>query len=976
MPRIYVLLLAFALQPACLITDAMVSDAMDRDDDGEKEVGDHGIFGLGTDCDDRNPNVAANLIEVCGDGLDNDCDGFVDGPTPPNHGIRWYNDRDGDGHATIFKPTWSCTKPEGAFYRTATDCDDNNRRVHAEAEEVCDGLDNDCDGIVDEAGDALTFFADEDGDGHGDPEVWVDACTRPEGYLQAGTDCDDADPDVNPDALEVWYDGVDQDCAGGDDHDQDGDGASHPTAWTGPPPPDALVDCDDTSARIRPGAPEVWYDGVDQDCDPDTEWDQDGDGLTRTGAPVGLATDCDDERVTILGPIPRYLDADGDGFGDPDDAIASCTPLPGRVDNNRDCEDLGQHAGSIHPGAFEACNSRDDDCDGTMDDGAGSPWWPDADGDGFGDRSATSITACLRPTDYAGTGDDCDDQNVAVNPGAPERCTGRDDNCNGLIDDVTDAQFHYWFDNDGDGHGDESGVPLPFCPPPPPGWVRSHDDCDDDEPLVFLGNPEACDHLDNDCDGAVDEGVTLTHYADVDGDGFGRPDGTGVLAPQEACAGEAPAGFADNLDDCDDSEPAVHPDAVEVCDDVDNDCVDGVDHVGGVDLQQDYWTDADGDSWGDENATPLHLCPADRPSNTATRAGDCDDLLDEVHPAHTEICDYLDNDCNGRVDRIQGTDLQQDYWPDLDGDGWGDEAAGPERWCPQDQPEDSTTRGQDCDDAAATAYPGRAEVCDYLDNDCEGTVDLVGGADLQRDFYLDFDGDAHGDEDAVPEHVCPGDEPTNHVEDHSDCDDDDRLTHPGADEGAYGDPQELVDAAIDPRDWLCDGLDNDCNPGTMADPPEGCGVTGVPNARFDWRGSRYLLMSETSPLNAIEAEEWCELRGYHLLWLTLGDLTEHFELATLGLGLNTAIHVGARSACPGAAFPHEMYWYDPHHDLCTPARPDLPSNLRGTFIDYMAVHNVLSNPVFPDLRAAHPVTGTALTLCEREIVCPGDFLCP
>jgi hypothetical protein len=970
------LLLTVALLPACLITDAMVSDAMDRDDDGEKGEGDHGSYGVGTDCDDRHAGVGANRVEVCGDGLDNDCDGLVDGPTPPNHGTRWYADRDGDGHATIFRPTWSCTKPEGAYYRTATDCDDNNRLVHGEAEEFCDGLDNDCDGLIDEAGDMLTFFADADGDGHGDPAVQVESCARPEGYQQAGTDCDDGDASVHPGAAEVWYDGVDADCVGGNDFDQDGDGASHPSAWSGAPPPDALVDCDDTSNRIYPGALEVWYDGFDQDCDPATEWDQDGDGLTRVGAPVGLASDCDDERVTILGPVPRHRDADGDGFGDPADAVASCTPLPGRVDNPRDCDDLGPEAGSVHPGAVETCNHRDDDCDGTIDDGAGSAWWPDADGDGFGDRSASSVTACLRPPGYAAVGTDCDDQAPAVNPAAPERCTGRDDNCNGAIDDVTDAQFYYWFDADGDGHGEEIGAPLPFCPPPPPGWVRSHDDCDDDEPRVFAGNPEACDHLDNDCDGVVDEGVTVPHYADVDGDGFGRPNGAGVLAPQQACPGEAPPGFADNQEDCDDAEPLVRPDAIEVCDDVDNDCVDGIDHVGGVDLKQDYWPDADGDTWGDDGAAPQHLCPGDQATNSATRGGDCDDLRAVVYPGRTEVCDYLDNDCNGRVDRVQGTELQLDYWPDLDGDTWGDQTASPQRWCPGDQPTLSATRGQDCDDGRAEAYPGRAEVCDYLDNDCDGTVDVVGGNTLQVDFYPDSDGDEFGDEYAAAERVCPQDAPPGHVLDNSDCDDGNRLVNPDQDELEFSDPQDLEDAGGDYDDWLCDGIDNDCDPDTIADPPSGCGVEGVPNARFDWWWSRYLLRSDTVTYTAPEAEEWCEARGYRLLWLAEDDEFEHRRVVAINLGPNVSFHVGARSHCPGAPFVHEMYWYDRYNNQCTPARPELPPTLRGTFVTYSVVHNVMSSPYFPDLRAAHPLNDRALTLCERDLVCPADFSCP
>ena len=86
-------------------------------------------------------------------------------------------------------------------------------------------------------------------------------------------------------------------------------------------------DCDDTTPLVRPGNAETWYDGVDQDCDAATEWDQDGDGLTTRGAPVGSADDCDDRSPAVLGPVVWYLDDDQDGWGLATDAIASCAAL-------------------------------------------------------------------------------------------------------------------------------------------------------------------------------------------------------------------------------------------------------------------------------------------------------------------------------------------------------------------------------------------------------------------------------------------------------------------------------------------------------------------------------------------------------------------------------------------------------------------------------------------------------------------------
>ncbi|MEZ4319096.1 MAG: MopE-related protein [Myxococcota bacterium] len=135
------------------------------------------------------------------------------------------------------------------------DCDDGDPSVHPGAPELCNGLDDDCSGTPDDPSEPIVWYRDADLDGFGDPDVTTNAgCARPIGFVALGTDCDDMAPGVNPSALEIWYDGVDQDCDGNDD-DRDLDG--FPVGQ----------DCDDLEPTAFPGNPEIPGDGIDQDCD-------------------------------------------------------------------------------------------------------------------------------------------------------------------------------------------------------------------------------------------------------------------------------------------------------------------------------------------------------------------------------------------------------------------------------------------------------------------------------------------------------------------------------------------------------------------------------------------------------------------------------------------------------------------------------------------------------------------------------------
>jgi len=163
-----------------------------------------------TDCDDTDAAVHPGASEVC-DGADQDCDEEID--EEPVDAGSWYTDGDGDGYGDPATATVACTGPKGAI-ADGTDCDDAVASVHPGADEVCDGLDQDCDDAVDDDPvDGTTVYADTDGDGFGDPAVSAVYCELPADFVGDATDCDDGDATVYPGAEEVC-DRVDQDCDG------------------------------------------------------------------------------------------------------------------------------------------------------------------------------------------------------------------------------------------------------------------------------------------------------------------------------------------------------------------------------------------------------------------------------------------------------------------------------------------------------------------------------------------------------------------------------------------------------------------------------------------------------------------------------------------------------------------------------------------------------------------------------------------
>jgi len=225
---------------------------VDSDNDG---------FNADVDCDDSDPAINPGAVEVC-DLQDNDCDDLIDTEDDSlSDPIVGFTDLDSDGFGNPDSPVMVCSIGPGVS-DVDTDCDDDAAEINPSVDEICDEIDNDCDGLIDDDDDddmvvgTSTFYNDADSDGLGDIELSIEACIQPSGFVEDGTDCNDTTIFIG--GPDDWYSDNDFDGYGGDYYKTDCNGDPGLTTTAG--------DCDDTDETINPDGTDYCGDDIDHDC--------------------------------------------------------------------------------------------------------------------------------------------------------------------------------------------------------------------------------------------------------------------------------------------------------------------------------------------------------------------------------------------------------------------------------------------------------------------------------------------------------------------------------------------------------------------------------------------------------------------------------------------------------------------------------------------------------------------------------------
>jgi hypothetical protein len=688
---------------------------------------------------------------------------------------------------------------------------------------------NDCDDSNSNIGEAQNWYLDEDGDGYGTEDSVVLSCSQPESGVGLYGDCDDSDPDSSPGAEEVWYNNIDENCDGNSDFDQDQDGE------------DSLEfggsDCDDTDSSINSNAVEIYYDGIDGNCDNMDDCDADGDGFPS--ALNGTATDacpdvsdCDDNNPNIFPNETEEVPLNGI-----DD---DCNLHTGDGDQDGDGFWLLDYEEQMSANNIQiqvyVPSTRRDCWDAPIDTSdIPSEFVPIND---FQQLTPELIFPWASDSFYDGVDANCQEDNdfdmdldgftsdVYQNR---EGSLGQD--CNDSDNFIFPGAFDEYYDgidancendNDFDQDGDGDGSLL----------YLMGGDCDDLDPTVnsfeFIELP--ADGVDQNCDSQE------ACYTDSDLDGFGSSLTTFTNSLDCSVSGVSSVNT-----DCDDNSAFTYPGAAP--NDSSSDCME------------------DGDQDGYGNATP---------NSTDVIAGsDCFDSDSSIYPNAQEVLsDGIDQDCDGF----------ESCFVDFDSDGFRNtdptlSILSLDLDCSDSGEGESSDPPNDCDDNSSDTFPGAAafdstvSCMKDLDNDEFGDSNTFGGIISGSDCndnspninpYSDETIDNSTDEDCDGFELCYLDSDSDNFrafdlnltvfssdldcddlgegstsEAATDCDDNSSDTFPGAawvdsstlcmkdsDQDGFGDENPIIN--------ISPGTDcNDSDPNVNPSQPE------IPNNNFD-----------------------------------------------------------------------------------------------------------------------------------------------